>query len=664
MGTVKNMKAIATESDRPLDARLLPGSRGRVNPVQSPPQRPSALSSTAAGSAPKRAKKCVIARAPEEELDHRKMDREESSGSEEDLSHLNQSLLPKLKRRVAKKAAPSVPNATSSAPRPSAKEAMEEEEEEEEKEEEEDLSHLNPRLLPGRSHHQAGSKLLPVAARAAEPNQAAVSPNAAAARKRSKGLVNIAAEDDAEALRSKRLIATKPEDGRKPAKRLRDSYEQLAPAPAAAAAAASSDAASSSTTGRGRTRKQHAPPALSVEEEAALWVGVRRELIDLHDLLASKKRLVEAERLLTFEKLLSGIRAANSCSSKPDPTLEDGLRAVFTGADGKATSKAAMRTLLPEFHEKVFYRSMPGTVFHYKVLVNIRVQIGALIAIAGQGALYDAVCSDGGRERLVVCKLSFRETRKRLLLEESRVYVAIRDNAGADASYFPEYILYAEEPEYAALVMERLGPNLMAEFHRRKCTMSPIGVVTVARLMLDALSKLHNLMIVHRDVSLTNILLPLEGTSRQPPLALVDFGTAQSLRGYRIPDDSFIGTRTFGSVAAHELSSQTWADDLESLGFCLWYLLKGGNLPWSDVSGSSFEEFLKQIHAAKKAALKDLARASAPMAVQEYFRVLHTLRKSATQPVSYDAVKLAFAKALQPRLSTVAQVDRLAAVLE
>ena len=165
---------------------------------------------------------------------------------------------------------------------------------------------------------------------------------------------------------------------------------------------------------------------------------------------------------------------------------------------------------------------------------------------------------------------------------------------------------------------------------------------------------------LHRDVSLANILLQLPGSSRRPPLALVDFGTAMSTSGYHIPDESFIGTRTFGSIAAHELKVQTWADDLESLGFCLWYLLAGGKLPWSGVTGNSFDEFLTRIHAAKTAALANLA--GAPKAVQEYFRLLKQACKSA-RPANYNILKLAFAKALIPKLSSAEDVDALEAKL-
>ena len=146
---------------------------------------------------------------------------------------------------------------------------------------------------------------------------------------------------------------------------------------------------------------------------------------------------------------------------------------------------------------------------------------------------------------------------------------------------FPALLFVEEE----IIGMSLLGPSLEAV--RRSLPAKRLSVKTALLLAgqaLDRLYYMHNRRTLHRDIKPENLLLG-RGDGRNT-LHLVDFGlserfydpTKRSHKPYR-EGCTVYGTPYFSSVTADMGMEQSRRDDIEGLGYCLVYLVKG-NLPW------------------------------------------------------------------------------------
>eukprot|EP00826_Nyctotherus_ovalis_P066524 TRINITY_DN983_c0_g1_i12.p1 TRINITY_DN983_c0_g1~~TRINITY_DN983_c0_g1_i12.p1 ORF type:complete len:256 (-),score=71.40 TRINITY_DN983_c0_g1_i12:239-1006(-) len=154
-------------------------------------------------------------------------------------------------------------------------------------------------------------------------------------------------------------------------------------------------------------------------------------------------------------------------------------------------------------------------------------------------------------------------------------------------------------------------------------------VLVLAEQMITRLESLHTKGFIHRDVKPRNFAMGTEETAGT--VYIIDYGLSKA---YINPSTrkhiafaekkKLTGTETFVSVNAHMGYEQSRRDDLESLGYSLVYLAKGG-LPWQGVKAETEKELRKKVYKLKSLMpLKELCSGLAEP-FSEYLRYCKTL---------------------------------------
>ena len=156
----------------------------------------------------------------------------------------------------------------------------------------------------------------------------------------------------------------------------------------------------------------------------------------------------------------------------------------------------------------------------------------------------------------------------------------------------PEILSFGKYCNYKVLVEELLGPTVEDLWKKSAFKKDRLGkknmfikdVCMLAIQGLDRLEFIHSKNIIHRDIKTKNFII-----GRKDPniIYLIDFGFSKKYRSSRTGKhlkfsyiNTLIGSVCFSSryaIRGYELSRR---DDLESFGYMILYLAKGGNLPW------------------------------------------------------------------------------------
>jgi serine/threonine protein kinase len=127
-----------------------------------------------------------------------------------------------------------------------------------------------------------------------------------------------------------------------------------------------------------------------------------------------------------------------------------------------------------------------------------------------------------------------------------------------------------EVVKFGYLRLEQLGLSL-----RRIARLQPLKLATVREWgcqLVRTLNLIHQRGVVHRDVKPDNMVCGLRDRSNQ--IFLVDFGLASRHRKYKkYPDDYFCGTPGYTSQNINRHIRPSYRDDMESLGYSLYYLV-------------------------------------------------------------------------------------------
>ena len=162
---------------------------------------------------------------------------------------------------------------------------------------------------------------------------------------------------------------------------------------------------------------------------------------------------------------------------------------------------------------------------------------------------------------------------------------------------------YGYSGDYNLLVMQLMDKSLEDIFRIRK----QFSIKTTAMIgfqLIGVLHFIHDKNIIHRDVKPDNCVMGAAELNEN--LYLIDFGLAKKYRSSRTLKQypltrkkRLTGTARYASIHALEGYEQSRRDDMESVGYVMAYLLRGG-LPWQGLKLKSKENKYKNILEKKK----------------------------------------------------------------
>jgi len=219
---------------------------------------------------------------------------------------------------------------------------------------------------------------------------------------------------------------------------------------------------------------------------------------------------------------------------------------------------------------------MKGPTLAYKYLVERRNVLGeGAFAMVMKG--FDSTTS----QSVAIKKARISSRTPRPTLEhEVRVMTLAKGHAS-----LPIFFGYLRDEHFEYIAMELLGPPISEAMSTEAAVPPTATVVRIVQQMISALKHIHSLGIVHRDVKTYNICCSYDKTT--PTVKLIDFGIAQCFSAGRKPrrcdplehGHTVVGTLEYASINAHLGIELLPRDDLESLAYTTFFMLRRA-LPW------------------------------------------------------------------------------------
>jgi len=194
--------------------------------------------------------------------------------------------------------------------------------------------------------------------------------------------------------------------------------------------------------------------------------------------------------------------------------------------------------------------------------------------------------------------------------------------------------------------MELLGSSLEDLFQQNGSKFSLKTTCMIADQMIERMQFIHEKHIVHRDIKPDNFLI---GTGENSKLIyLIDFGLANKFRSSKTlihhelkNHKKLTGTARYASINALIGLEQSRRDDLEAIGYCLLYFLRG-SLPWQGLKVNKEEDRYKKIHQKKLNLTPEELCKGFPSELAEYLTYTRNLQYE--QDPDYDYLKGLFKK--------------------
>lgn len=188
------------------------------------------------------------------------------------------------------------------------------------------------------------------------------------------------------------------------------------------------------------------------------------------------------------------------------------------------------------------------------------------------------------------------------------------------------------------MVMELLDKSLENRVQDCGGKFTPQTTALVAEQLLLRIEYLHSKGIMHRDIKPENFMF---GTNdKVHHIYAVDFRSSRRYwDGEHTPfktELSFKGGARYASINAHRGAEQSRRDDLEAIGYMLFYFVRG-NLPWSGLEARGQEQKYEKIQEKKENTSPESLCDGHPEAFKTYLTMTKQLKF--TQRPDYAAMR-------------------------
>ena len=142
----------------------------------------------------------------------------------------------------------------------------------------------------------------------------------------------------------------------------------------------------------------------------------------------------------------------------------------------------------------------------------------------------------------------------------------------------------SETDSHILTVMERMYGGTLCSYAMRRDLVREDHVAIIVSQILKAVSYIHSVGLVHRDIKLENIMLTKKFQADEPPIVkLIDFGCSRALYASS-KAESFVGSGYFAAPEIFLRSGHNSKADMWSVGVVTFVCLSG-KFPFRDSSG-------------------------------------------------------------------------------
>ena len=215
----------------------------------------------------------------------------------------------------------------------------------------------------------------------------------------------------------------------------------------------------------------------------------------------------------------------------------------------------------------------------------------------------------GGYSSVYICKKKNSDSTKRYAMKISEIYKSPQKSHHLLIEYkilkylsggigIPKVYSFGKENNDSNtfyLVQQLLGNNLTQELKKYKNKIPKELYINMAVQMISRIEFLHSKGLIHCDIKPENFVLNLDNNENKNIIIyLIDFGLSEPYINLKTKEHrqqkekkGIKGTMDYCSMNSHSELSLSRRDDLESLAYCLIYLLYG-KLPWSNRSNNGY----------------------------------------------------------------------------